>query len=145
MGKWKIDHEFDENIDAFMEADSVPEEHREKLKEVDITLSLEEVPDEPGKYDWKIEIGEMFTLDEFFEFGVPHTMVNPMTGEEITTVIEMSSDGSMTNVMTKPSGDKIVQVVKIVDDGDAMENEKTYEKEGCEPVTAKQKMVKISE
>merc|ERR1719445_565479 len=98
-----------------------------------------EVPDEPGKYDWKIEIGEMFTLDEFFEFGVPHTMVNPMTGEEITTVIEMSSDGSMTNVMTKPSGDK---VVKIVDDGEAMENEKTYEKEGCEPVTAKQKMVK---
>ena len=59
MGKWKIDHEFDENIDAFMEADSVPEEHREKLKEVDITLSLEEVPDEPGKYDWKIEIGEV--------------------------------------------------------------------------------------
>merc|ERR1712083_86286 len=145
MGKWKVDHEFDENMDAFMEADNIPEEHREKMKEIDMVLSLEEVPDEPGKFDWKIEVGEMFTLDEFFEFGVPHTMMNPITGEEVTTVIELSSDESMTNIMTKPSGDKIVQVVRIVDDGEAMEIEKTYEKEGCEPVTAKNKMIKISE
>ena len=34
-------------------------------------------------------------------------------------------------VRTKPSGDKIVQVFKIVDDGEAMEIEKTYEKEVC--------------
>ena len=59
MGKWKIDHEFDENIDAFLEANSVPEDLREKMKEVEITLSLEEVPDEPGKYGWKFEIEEV--------------------------------------------------------------------------------------
>ena len=59
MGKWKVDHDFDENIDAFLEANSVPEDLREKMKEVEITLSLEEVPDEPGKYGWKFEIEEV--------------------------------------------------------------------------------------
>ena len=26
FGKWKTDHAFDENVDAFMEAESIPEE-----------------------------------------------------------------------------------------------------------------------
>ena len=68
----------------------------------------------------------------------------------------MSSDESMTNIMyvlcralttvinkplylrTKPSGDKIVQVVRIVDDGEAMEIEKTYEKEVSEYLCIRQ-------
>ena len=59
FGKWKTDHAFDENVDAFMEADSIPEEYREKMKEMDVSFSLEEVANEPGKYDWKIELGEV--------------------------------------------------------------------------------------
>ena len=59
FGKWKTDHAFDENVDAFMEADSIPEEYREKMKEMDVNFSLEEVANEPGKYDWKIELGEV--------------------------------------------------------------------------------------
>ena len=59
FGKWKTGHAFDENVDAFMEADSIPEEYREKMKEMDVNFSLEEVANEPGKYDWKIELGEV--------------------------------------------------------------------------------------
>ena len=67
FGKWKVDHEFDENMDAFMEAeDAVPEDHREKMKEVDMIFSLEELDGEPGKYDWKIEFGEVWV--HFFCF-----------------------------------------------------------------------------
>ena len=47
FGKWKTDHAFDENVDAFMEADSIPEEYREKMKEMDVNFSLEEVANEP--------------------------------------------------------------------------------------------------
>eukprot|EP00090_Calanus_glacialis_P020531 TRINITY_DN31625_c0_g1_i1.p1 TRINITY_DN31625_c0_g1~~TRINITY_DN31625_c0_g1_i1.p1 ORF type:complete len:164 (-),score=49.10 TRINITY_DN31625_c0_g1_i1:306-755(-) len=145
FGKWKTDHAFDENVDAFMEADSIPEEYREKMKEMDVSFSLEEVANEPGKYDWKIELGEMFTIDEFFEIGVPHTIINPVSGEEVTAVIELTSEGVLNSVMTKPSGDTVIQVASIVDDGEAMELEKTYQKEGCDPVTAKTKMVKTAE
>ena len=59
FGKLKMYHEFDDNVDAFMEADGIPEEHREKMKEIDIIFSLEEVANEPGKYDWKVEIGQV--------------------------------------------------------------------------------------
>ena len=58
----------------------------------------------------------MFTIDEFFEIGVPHTIINPVSGlslffsrqikvikpflgEEVTAVIELTSEGVLNSVM----------------------------------------------
>ena len=42
-----------------MDAEEMPEMFKEKMKEVDVFFSLEEVADEPGKYDWKVDFGDV--------------------------------------------------------------------------------------
>ena len=54
-----MDHSYDENVEEFMDAEGVPEEMREQMKEMDINFTCEELADDPGKYDWKVEVGEV--------------------------------------------------------------------------------------
>ena len=59
FGKWKLNHEECEGVEEFMDAEEMPEMFKEKMKEVDVFFSLEEVADEPGKYDWKVDFGDV--------------------------------------------------------------------------------------
>eukprot|EP00091_Calanus_sinicus_P013824 TRINITY_DN30700_c0_g1_i1.p2 TRINITY_DN30700_c0_g1~~TRINITY_DN30700_c0_g1_i1.p2 ORF type:complete len:111 (-),score=24.95 TRINITY_DN30700_c0_g1_i1:102-434(-) len=53
FGKWKLNHEDSEGMEEFMDAQDMPEMFKEKMKDIEAFYYLEEVADEPGKYDWK--------------------------------------------------------------------------------------------
>ena len=59
FGKWKLDQEANVGVEEIMDAEDMPEIFKKKMREVEVFLLIEEVADEPGKYNWKVEFGEV--------------------------------------------------------------------------------------
>ena len=56
LGNWKLDREFDENVEEYAEAEGVPLMMRKSFGKMDVTMIMEKA-DEEGKFDCKIKLG----------------------------------------------------------------------------------------
>jgi len=93
-GKWKVERgsEFEDNVKEFALADGSTLEMVEMLKEKDIFFTLGE---NNGKWDWKMEVPGVFSMDQSLEVGVPNKVKHPKTGEEMESTICVDSAGKM--------------------------------------------------
>ena len=56
LGKWKLDREFDENVEEYAEAEGVPLMMRKSFGKMEVNMIMEKADDE-GKFDCKIKLG----------------------------------------------------------------------------------------
>ena len=58
MGAWRLEREFDENVDEYAEAEGVPFMMRKSLNKMEVKMIIEKVDDD-GKYDCKVKLGSV--------------------------------------------------------------------------------------
>ena len=59
LGKWKLDREFDENVDEYAEAEGVPLMMRKSFGKMEVNMIMEKAEEE-GKLDCKIKLGRVY-------------------------------------------------------------------------------------
>merc|ERR1719154_232645 len=117
---------------------------KDKMKEslAEVFITLEEVTDEPGKYNWKVEVGDVFSSDELFELGIEHKFTRPTQDEEVDSIYTLTEDGVLEHKITRPNGETSVAKSTVVDDGAAIEHVEVYTKEDGSETETKQRFNK---
>jgi len=142
-GKWKVERgsEFEDNVKEFALADGSTLEMVEMLKEKDIFFTLGE---NNGKWDWKMEVPGVFSMDQSLEVGVPNKVKHPKTGEEMESTICVDSAGKMCSEVLKSIG-KVTSEMEVLAGGNLCNVTRTLEKKDGTTISMKQRMVRIVE
>eukprot|EP00092_Neocalanus_flemingeri_P005631 GFUD01006063.1.p2 GENE.GFUD01006063.1~~GFUD01006063.1.p2 ORF type:complete len:148 (+),score=52.85 GFUD01006063.1:114-557(+) len=142
-GKWKVERgsEFEENVKEFALADGSTPEMLEMLKEMDVFFTLME---NNGKWDWKMEIPGIFSMEQSLEVGVPAMVKHPKTGEEMESTITLDPSGKMCSQVLKSIG-KVTSEMEVMEGGNVCSVTRTLEKKDGTTISMKQRMVKVVE
>ena len=63
LGKWKLDRDFDENVDEYSEAEGVPVMMRKSFGKMEVNMIMEKA-DEEGKFNCKIKLGRVILIQD---------------------------------------------------------------------------------
>ena len=88
LGKWKLDREFDENVEGYAEAEGVPLMMRKSFGKMEVNMIMEKVDNEGlGRVRKKkifLEINltfyKAFTIHDYFKLGIGYVVAMPIIG-----------------------------------------------------------------
>merc|ERR1712008_441041 len=113
MGQWKLEYAACQGYDEFMAAEGTPADVLAQMKATDCVISFRKVEGHSDTYINNINFVGLFDFgDEEFTLGAEKTIDIPETGEKITNLMELTSEGELKTTTKKSSGVNI-RVMKV--------------------------------